>query len=187
MEVGGDCPAEVKKRILCQLDFSEASNVRESTADGSEQNGLPIQSPPIQTMERPEGYDPSRIPASIFASKWTTPLEWSVASSESLFSLHVGNASFSTEFAQFSKSEEFSKSQEVSSRPPPTEAADRDRRSPDAERGSGVRETSSETTKESSEGHGKEKMPPAEGLRDSPSSLPSEGSVNSTLSFAFPV
>ncbi|KAF5752048.1 hypothetical protein HS088_TW02G01068 [Tripterygium wilfordii] len=52
------------------------------------------QSPPIQTMDRSGGYDPLRIPSSIFASsKPSTPMEWSVASNESLFSLHIGNSS----------------------------------------------------------------------------------------------
>ncbi|XAR71298.1 hypothetical protein NMG60_11028495 [Bertholletia excelsa] len=55
----------------------------------------PKQSPPIQTMCWPEtGYDPNRIPSSIFASKPSTTMEWSVASNESLFSLHMGKNSF---------------------------------------------------------------------------------------------
>lgn len=166
----------------------------QSGVDGSMQNGSTTQSPPIQTMGRSGGYDPNRIPSSVFASKPTTPLEWSVASSESLFSIHVGNASFSTEFAQLGKSGELTKSQELifpSGLPPVTEAADMDRSSQDMEKGSGVRETSSQTTKEvfreNAEDHGKEKMPPAEGFRNSASSHHSDGSINSTLSFAFPV
>ncbi|KAF5449515.1 hypothetical protein F2P56_029951 [Juglans regia] len=56
----------------------------------------PTQSPQVQVMNRSGGYDPNRIPSSVFArSKSTTPMEWSVASNESLFSLHIGNASFS--------------------------------------------------------------------------------------------
>ncbi|KAK1313019.1 hypothetical protein QJS10_CPA06g00943 [Acorus calamus] len=53
------------------------------------------QSPPaVQFMARSD--DPNRIPSSIFnRSKSTTPQEWSVASNESLFSIHVGNSSFS--------------------------------------------------------------------------------------------
>ncbi|CAM0905757.1 unnamed protein product [Alopecurus aequalis] len=40
--------------------------------------------------------DPKRIPSSVFErSKSTTPTDWSVASNESLFSISVGNASFS--------------------------------------------------------------------------------------------
>ncbi|KAL6325397.1 hypothetical protein AAG906_023242 [Vitis piasezkii] len=209
MEVRGDSPSEVNKRASSTPDSSEESNLSKSNVlsnslviseqaapltppwpvssleahtqsgvDGSMQNGSTTQSPPIQTMGRSGGYDPNRIPSSVFASKPTTPLEWSVASSESLFSIHVGNASFSTEFAQLGKSGELTKSQELifpSGLPPVTEAADMDRSSQDMEKGSGVRETSSQTTKE-------EKMPPAEGFRNSASSHHSDGSINSTLS-----
>ncbi|KAK1313979.1 hypothetical protein QJS10_CPA06g00938 [Acorus calamus] len=47
------------------------------------------QSPPaVQSMARSD--DPNRIPSSIFnRSKSTTPQEWSVASNESLFSIHI--------------------------------------------------------------------------------------------------
>ncbi|CAL9111444.1 unnamed protein product [Musa acuminata var. zebrina] len=58
----------------------------------------PRQSPPVQVMEKSDPADPNRIPSSIFErSKSTTPMEWSVASNESLFSIHVGNSSFSKE------------------------------------------------------------------------------------------
>ncbi|XP_057510120.1 endochitinase A-like [Actinidia eriantha] len=54
------------------------------------------QSPPLQTMWRPvSGYDPHRIPSSIFTSKPNAAMEWSVASNESLFSIQMGNTSFS--------------------------------------------------------------------------------------------
>ncbi|URE23427.1 hypothetical protein MUK42_26295 [Musa troglodytarum] len=58
----------------------------------------PRQSPPVQAMEKSDAADPNRIPSSVFArSKSNTPMEWSVASNESLFSIHVGNSSFSKE------------------------------------------------------------------------------------------
>ncbi|KZV30952.1 hypothetical protein F511_16305 [Dorcoceras hygrometricum] len=53
----------------------------------------PTQSPFLQVMERPGNSEPGRIPASIF-SKPASPMEWSVASNESLFSIHIGNRSF---------------------------------------------------------------------------------------------
>lgn len=55
------------------------------------------ESPPIQAMDRIG--DPShRIPSSVFArTKSTTPVEWSVASNESLFSIQMGNMSFSND------------------------------------------------------------------------------------------
>ncbi|KAI3957749.1 hypothetical protein MKX01_007580, partial [Papaver californicum] len=62
-------------------------------------SGLVKQSPPIQVMGRTDDFENSyRIPSSVFArSKSTTPQEWSLASNESLFSIHVGNNSFSRE------------------------------------------------------------------------------------------
>ncbi|KAL2335439.1 hypothetical protein Fmac_016652 [Flemingia macrophylla] len=58
------------------------------------QGGSVTQSPPVQFMS-PPGYDPNRIPSSVFGNRSTSPMEWSVASNESLFSLHLGNNSFS--------------------------------------------------------------------------------------------
>uniref|UniRef100_A0A0A0KW65 Uncharacterized protein n=1 Tax=Cucumis sativus TaxID=3659 RepID=A0A0A0KW65_CUCSA len=60
----------------------------------------PTQSPSLQTMDRAggygESYDPFRIPSAVFQrSSSVTPLEWSIASNESLFSIQVGNNSFS--------------------------------------------------------------------------------------------
>ncbi|KAL2552205.1 uncharacterized protein Fot_05824 [Forsythia ovata] len=60
-----------------------------------------MKSPPVQSMGRPAGYDPNRIPASIFSAKKTGTTEWSVASNESLFSIHMGNNSFSRDHAMF--------------------------------------------------------------------------------------
>ncbi|GER31317.1 NADH dehydrogenase [ubiquinone] 1 alphasubcomplex subunit 3 [Striga asiatica] len=77
-----------------------------------------MMSPPIQTMgqaqaqAQPSGYDPNRIPASIFSSKPTNPGEWSVASNESLFSIHMGNNSFSHDYAiLYGKSADLQESQ----------------------------------------------------------------------------
>ncbi|CAJ1947114.1 unnamed protein product [Sphenostylis stenocarpa] len=61
------------------------------------QGGSVTQSPPLQHMNS-TGYDPNRIPSSIF-NKPTSPMEWSVASNESLFSIHIGNNSFSRDYA----------------------------------------------------------------------------------------
>ncbi|RRT84507.1 hypothetical protein B296_00008456 [Ensete ventricosum] len=47
-------------------------------------------------MEMSNASDPDRIPSSVFTrTKSTTQKEWSVASNESLFSIHVGNSSLS--------------------------------------------------------------------------------------------
>lgn len=64
-------------------------------------NEATTQFPPTQVMERPA--DPNdtasyRIPSSVFArTKSTAPMEWSVTSNESLFSIHTGNMSFTRE------------------------------------------------------------------------------------------
>lgn len=58
----------------------------------------PTRPPPFQTMERPEGYDPCRIPASIFISGTSTPKDWSVNSNDSLFSIGIGRNSTAKEF-----------------------------------------------------------------------------------------
>ncbi|ESQ49899.1 hypothetical protein EUTSA_v10022338mg [Eutrema salsugineum] len=42
------------------------------------------------------GYDPNRIPPAVFSSKPGNSMEWSIASNESLFSIHDGNFSIST-------------------------------------------------------------------------------------------
>lgn len=59
---------------------------------------LPPPSPHLHVMGQPGGYDPNRIPSSIFA-KPSNPAEWSVASNDSLFSIYMGNGSFSRDHA----------------------------------------------------------------------------------------
>ncbi|RWW01597.1 hypothetical protein BHE74_00045459 [Ensete ventricosum] len=83
----------------------------------------PRQSPPAQVMEKSDdAADPNRIPSSVFArSKSTTPMEWSVASNESLFSIHVGNSSFSKENV-VSPMASYSVHAETDSLQPPAEA-----------------------------------------------------------------
>ncbi|XVF11786.1 hypothetical protein REPUB_Repub08aG0058000 [Reevesia pubescens] len=66
------------------------------TVSGRSSDGL---IPPTQAMDTASGGSPSdRIPPYIFARTNTTgQAEWSVASNESLFSIHMGNTSFSKE------------------------------------------------------------------------------------------
>ncbi|GAB4840126.1 hypothetical protein Ancab_020887 [Ancistrocladus abbreviatus] len=79
----------------------------------------PMDSPKTQVMERDEGYDTNRIPSSVFSrSDSLIPAEWSVASNESLFSIHIGNASFSregplTSSGEFGRSGELTKADEL--------------------------------------------------------------------------
>ncbi|GAB4828675.1 hypothetical protein Ancab_018341 [Ancistrocladus abbreviatus] len=93
---GDDAPKSIPEEGL-----SESRSFLESIkfAEGwSSPKVSAIRSPPTQFMGsgKPGGYDPNRIPASIFTNKPSTPLEWSIASSESLFSIITGNNSFST-------------------------------------------------------------------------------------------
>ncbi|EPS61115.1 hypothetical protein M569_13687 [Genlisea aurea] len=46
-------------------------------------------SPDISTLKSPIGYDPNRIPSSIFNK---AAADWSIASNESLFSIHIGKS-----------------------------------------------------------------------------------------------
>lgn len=75
---------------------------------GIEEHLSQMKSPPVQTMGHPAGYDPNRIPASIFSTKVTNTSDWSVASNDSLFSIHMGNNSFSRDY-MFGKSGELSR------------------------------------------------------------------------------
>ncbi|CAJ2665795.1 unnamed protein product [Trifolium pratense] len=79
--------------------FEESNNVGYGSPVWSFQSGIVTQSPPPQLMSPSpnSGYDPNRIPSSAFAPKPTSPMDWSVQSNESLFSLHLGNYSFSRE------------------------------------------------------------------------------------------
>jgi hypothetical protein len=71
-----------------------------------------IQNPPIQIMERQE--DPAttsstnRIPLHVF-DRDKSNTQWSTASNESLFSIQMGNMSFSNDMAWLSKSDELDK------------------------------------------------------------------------------
>ncbi|XP_039003891.1 uncharacterized protein LOC120130800 [Hibiscus syriacus] len=78
------------------------SNMHESTS---------TQSPPIQVMDRViEGLDPYRVPSSVFdRSKSSNPANWSITSNESLFSIQIGNTSFSRDQFLIFKSGEFFK------------------------------------------------------------------------------
>ncbi|OIV90214.1 hypothetical protein TanjilG_01410 [Lupinus angustifolius] len=76
-------------------------------------------SPPPMQMMCSSGYDPNRIPSSIFSSP--NHMEWSVQSNESLFSIHLGNASFSRDhvFSVNNKSGEFPWTNDLISMPNP--------------------------------------------------------------------
>ncbi|RCV10393.1 hypothetical protein SETIT_2G108600v2 [Setaria italica] len=96
------------------ISFSHNAAIKEQSGSSSNPESHaptdPKQSPRVQAMSRApdECPDPKRIPSSVFArSKSTTPTDWSVTSNESLFSINVGNASFSKDhFFLYGKSGE---------------------------------------------------------------------------------
>ncbi|XWS40995.1 hypothetical protein CRYUN_Cryun17cG0043100 [Craigia yunnanensis] len=122
----------------------------------------------------PGGYVPNRIPSSIFSSKPATPTDWSTASNESLFSIHVGNGSFSKDqFFMLYKSGELTKLDEQiiaqgNLLPPLKELEDMAARNENIEKGSGATEMSNNTkilvveTNEVAEDHSHQKRPRAE-------------------------
>ncbi|KAK5833288.1 uncharacterized protein LOC128293175 isoform X1 [Gossypium arboreum] len=72
-----------------------------------------MQSPLVQVMDRVGGLDSCKISSAVFArSKSITPMDWSLPSSESLFSIQLGDNSFSRDYVLSSKSRELFKSGE---------------------------------------------------------------------------
>ncbi|KAF5735599.1 hypothetical protein HS088_TW15G01108 [Tripterygium wilfordii] len=159
----------------------------------------------LQTLGHPPGYDPNRIPSAVFATKPASPMEWSVASNESLFSIQMGNNSFSRDHVfMLYKSGELPKLDDMinfsNSLPPMPEVDETNKRSENMEKGSQVAQASPDSRAENDQreankqevleeaDHTQLKAPPANDTVNSKSiSYRSEGSNNSTRSFAFPV
>ncbi|KAG6720868.1 hypothetical protein I3842_03G084300 [Carya illinoinensis] len=115
-------PQEFKKSTL---EMQEATSSADHSSPppppppvGSNQSGSAPQSA-LQVMPgRPSGYDPNRIPSSIFTTRPTTAMDWSTASNESLFSIHIGNSSFSREhFIMLNRSGELPRTDELTGLP----------------------------------------------------------------------
>lgn len=163
------------------------------------------QIPPVQVMDRSgdSASAPYRIPSYVFArTKSTAPMEWSLNSNESLFSIHTGNMSFTREQLYWmSKSGELDKpAGEVaisaapqlidlsSNQPPPTnKSTEFDQKIATLNEGFEVNEgkaaaTMREVIKENEEDSSKESSSTAEGPSNSASI-----SNGSTKSFAFPM
>ncbi|MED6130600.1 hypothetical protein PIB30_002192 [Stylosanthes scabra] len=107
------------------------SNDRQISSDPTSNNGLETQNPPIQVMTRAEdpasttsaaesaysySYSSSssasssgRIPSHVFASDKSS-FQWSTLSNESLFSIQMGNMSFTRDSSWLSKSGELDRS-----------------------------------------------------------------------------
>ncbi|PQP92655.1 uncharacterized protein Pyn_26966 [Prunus yedoensis var. nudiflora] len=160
----------------------------------------PTESPTVQMMERSGGYDPCRIPSSVFArSKSNKEMEWSVASNESLFSIHLGNNSFSRDhiflLGDLSKSGELYKSGELfglSPHPPPIPELEIESNGIEEVRESGAEgmadETVKDTARTNAEDHSEGRVPPPTvSFKSHSLSRRSDGSGASTRSFAFPI
>ncbi|RRT84261.1 hypothetical protein B296_00000056 [Ensete ventricosum] len=148
------------------------------------------QSPPVQSMYRSDVPDPNRIPSSVFArTKSTTPMEWSVASNESLFSIHMGKSGDLTGLY----------GSQLDGYPPISPMADI---TPTKSRaGPGLQQTAeweaandkamkNDVLKTTIEEHAEnDKSHATDGIRhsDSTSQFSDGGSVNSYRSFAFPI
>ncbi|KAI5416556.1 hypothetical protein KIW84_041562 [Lathyrus oleraceus] len=86
-----------------------ASISSSQTLENGMNKGPEIQNPQVQVMERPNetnATSPYVFPSHVFARNSTNvPIEWSTASNESLFSIYMGNMSFSSELACFKSCE----------------------------------------------------------------------------------
>ena len=160
--------------------------------------------PPPQVMERPGDSNSSgyRIPSYVFArTKSTAPMEWSTASNESLFSIHMGNMSFNRDqLLWLGKSGELGKPGELTMSGPlmdlssyqPPLSSNNNKSAQSSQNSSQVleakaAETMREVIRESAENRDKEddaSSPVKEGY---PSSKISRQPDESAKSFAFPM
>ncbi|XP_022752246.1 ras guanine nucleotide exchange factor V-like [Durio zibethinus] len=130
------------------------------------------------------GYVPNRIPSSVFSSKPATPMDWSTASNESLFSIHIGNGSFSRDqFFMLHKSGELTKlDEQIIAQghllPSLKELEDMARRNENIDKDSEATEMSKNTTakvvetSEVAEDRSNQKMPLAEEVHNPISNTP---------------
>lgn len=145
-------------------------------------NDSATQSPSIQLMEEADAY---RIPSSVFArNKSNTPMEWSTASYESLFSIH-GTMSFTRDQCLLDEPGDLGTPEEPA-------AGDFDEKRSKSGEGLGATEAAAGAKKEVSNGNTEESRKgivfslddPPNG--SGPSLLPN-GSRSSVQSFAFPM
>ena len=152
------------------------------------------QSPQIQAMDRLGEFDPYRIPSAVFArSKSTTPMDWSLASNESLFSIQVGNNSFSRDHLLSQKSGELFKSGEFIglSPSPVSPAVDTDRKSVELDKSEATLVSDDafkdKTGSDAQEAIGEKPTHPMASWNSSTISNHSADSLTSVCSFAFPM
>ncbi|GMN54293.1 hypothetical protein TIFTF001_023413 [Ficus carica] len=193
--------ATLESRVHEQRSHEFVGSPSKPAIPGNVYSNSTTQFPPTQVMERPN--DPSssgyRIPSYVFArTKSTAPMEWSTASNESLFSIHMGSTSFNRDqLFWLGKSGELGMSGtflDSSSNPPPpmnvkpshgihnSATLDNDFRAAEAK----AAETMREVIRESAENMAKENaVPPAKDTHAS--SRISRQHDDKTKSFAFPV
>ncbi|XP_078169378.1 uncharacterized protein LOC144563793 [Carex rostrata] len=101
--------ASSEEQDLFQLDHKESPISHELTEETKKPAAVrlppraPSMSPSSSTPKSPmmNGYDPNRIPAEVFShAKSGSPGDWSVASNESLFSIHMGKSQELTAYYQ---------------------------------------------------------------------------------------
>lgn len=153
------------------------------------------ESPPEQVMVRSDVSDPYRIPSTVFESRSATPMNWSVASNESLFSIHVGNSSFSRDHVYLlGRSGDLSNfpSSLPDAYPPTPPASDPDAKKPEMEDGvekavttDAANANATGVVNDASDGHLDKDKPSVGSVRHSTST--SRQSDASTQSFAFPM
>lgn len=194
--VSGIVPPKSDERDNSYLGPASTSQVSDISRELVMHGALPTtQAPQVQVMDLSGGYDPYRIPSSVFArSKSTTPMEWSVASNESLFSIHIGNTSFSKDhlflFGEF-KPDELNKSGEFIMFSPtsPGPPAEDEKKSIKIGVESGATLVADETAKDavtvSAEARSEQKVPTPAVY--SSFSRHSDDSGSSRHSFAFPI
>ncbi|WZZ87708.1 hypothetical protein YC2023_116287 [Brassica napus] len=167
--------------IHSEIHSRSSSSSSSSSSYSSPPKHLPeTDSPPVQVMDRDDNsnYDPDRIPSSVFeTSKSNLQADWSCASNESLFSIHIGRNSFTVDAMKsgelYKSGELLAYSPELPMPPPPGKELD-----PLVE---------SSKVVDSDDDDEKEEQPPAVSWKTPTKSYRSNRSSNSTHSFSFPI
>ncbi|CAF1738929.1 unnamed protein product [Brassica oleracea var. botrytis] len=167
--------------IHSEIHSRSSSSSSSSSSYSSPPKHLPeTDSPPVQVMDRDDNsnYDPDRIPSSVFeTSKSNLQADWSCASNESLFSIHIGRNSFTVDAMKsgelYKSGELLAYSPELPMPPPPGKESD-----PLVE---------SKKVVDSDDDDEKEEQPPAVSWKTPTKSYRSNRSSNSTHSFSFPI
>ncbi|KAK4763908.1 hypothetical protein SAY87_013346 [Trapa incisa] len=98
-----------------QRSFGSAATSAASDVEPIVQKLSPTESPPVQVMDQSGGYGKHRIPSLVFErSKPSTTFDWSIASNESLFSIQLGDNSFSWDYSIMSSGDNMPMSGELS-------------------------------------------------------------------------